>query len=213
MSSKNLKLPEWLSWLLLVIVLGVASTAWGNNIHWHFDLVNIYIFFPLLGLWAWSIIWTHYALGALSIAKKIPIPALYRKVTYALVLGLILLHPGLLAYAQWQKNGSLPPGSEFNYVASSLRLFIVFGFVALLAFLFYEVIRRFRSRPLVNKYWGFISLSQMVAMILIFLHALRLGQNLQSGWFRFYWLVLGLLLIPCFIIVGKHDWSKDTATS
>ena len=155
MSNKNHKLSSWLAWSLLVTVWGSSFIAWGSNIRWQFSLINIYIFFPLLGLWAWSTMWTHYAIGALSLScPKISSTLLYKKITYSLVLALILLHPGLLAYTQWQKNGSLPPGSELKYVSSSLRLFVVFGFVALFTFIAYEVLRQLSEQPLIKKYWG-----------------------------------------------------------
>jgi|AntRauTorckE6833_2_1112554.scaffolds.fasta_scaffold00077_20 hypothetical protein len=59
----------------------------------------------------------------------------------------------------------------------------------------------------VQKNWRWVSLSQMIAMGLIFIHGLGVGQNINSGWLELYWIMLGLLLFSL-LIVGKDDWKR-----
>lgn len=203
-----------LAWAIYAVIVAAAIVAWGSGFNWDFSNLNIYLFFPLLGLLAWSIMWSHYFLGALShYSKAFKMSKFYKNMTGYKVLALILLHPGLLAFAQWQNGQGYPPSSYVEYVGSAMLLYIIFAEIALVTFLSFEVFRRVKTWPVVARNWRWVSLSQMVAMALIFAHSLKLGQNLQSGWFRYYWIMLGLLLIPSFIVVGKKDWQKKPVES
>lgn len=201
-----------LAWVVYWFVVLVAIVAWGSGFAWDFSNLNAYLFFPLLGLLAWSIMWTHYFLGFLShYSKAFKMSKFYKDMTGYKVLALILLHPGLLAFAQWQSGQGFPPSSYIKYVGSAMMLSIIFAEIALVTFLSFDVFRRIKNRPVIQRNWRWVSLSQMVAMALIFMHSLKLGQNLQAGWFRYYWILLGILLIPSFIVVGKKDWQKPKA--
>lgn len=203
-----------LAWVVYIIIVAVSVLAWGSGFNWDFSNLNVYLFFPLLGLLAWSIMWTHYFLGALGhYFKAFKMSKFYKDMTGYKVLALILLHPGLLAFAQWQNGQGFPPSSYVKYVGSAMLLYIIFAEIALVTFLSFEVFRRIKKWPVVARNWRWVSLSQMLAMALIFAHSLSLGQNLQSGWFRYYWIMLGLLLIPSFIVVGKKDWQKKPVES
>ena len=168
-----------------------------------------YALFPLLGLWAWGIMWTHYAYGGLRIASgTLTRNPTYSTITMWFVLAFILLHPGILIYEQWSRNDLLPPESFYSFVGPNMKQYVVLGLVALITFLLYDIVLRFKNHRTIQKLWFWISLSQMVAMVLIFIHGLNLGQNLQHGWLQFYWVVLGALLLPCFVLVGIEDWRQ-----
>ncbi len=194
-------------WVLAGFLLLVPFVAWSSLRGWQFGGLTGLAVFPLLGLWAWSLMWSHYALAAVRILN----PQLIKNKTYSMVSGyavllLILLHPALIYWNLWTKQDKLPPLSVYSYVGSSLKLFVVFGSVALTLFLAYEVLERIKNRPLITRYWPWISLSQMLAMTLVFIHAVALGRTLGISWFEFYWVILGALLIPCFGLVGRLDW-------
>ncbi len=200
----------WLAWTLFAVVVTIPLLQWAITIGWNPGNIALTNIFPLIGIWAWSIMWTHYAYGTFILAQDgaASKDKTYRKLTQWLVLALILLHPGLLALNQWQVRSVRPPEAFYGYVGQSLRIYIAIASVALLAFLAFDVLVRFRRHRLVNKYWFYVSLSQAVAMVLIFVHALKIGHSMH-GWFELYWIALGLLLIPCFVLILRHDWRQQ----
>jgi len=201
--------PNNLSWFLFVVVVTISLVVFGRGLNWNLDTLTIYSIFPIFGILAWSIMWTHYVDGAIRIIYNKPKNEIYSRFSGALVLFLILMHPGLLGLSQFQNTGLLPPGSYFSYVGNSLVWAILIAEIALIAFLAYEVLNRIKSKNIVAKNWFWVSLSQAGAMTLIFFHGLALGSHLSGGWFQFYWVVLGALLIPCFGIILKYDWQQS----
>ncbi len=197
------------AWTLFLLVIIVPLLGWLQLYQWQ-PIFTARSIFSLLGIWAWSIMWTHYILGALRIRypQVLKKDKIYGQVSAWLVLSLLLLHPGLLGYTQYQALG-LTGTEGFNaYVGASSEIFITYGAIALLLFLSYEIFMRIHHYEKIKKYWAFVSASQMVAMLLIFIHGLGVGQSLQVSWMQSYWILLGLLLIPSFYIVGKDDWVK-----
>ncbi|CAN5609807.1 hypothetical protein BH23PAT2_BH23PAT2_09690 [soil metagenome] len=203
-----------LPWVLFVIVLFIPAIAWMQNLGWQPARITAFSLFPLLGIWAWSIMWTHYAYGAIRLKNpQFRENILYSKLSGYIVLLLLLAHPGILAWEQKKRLGILPPGSFFSYVANSMRIFIVLGTIGLVIFLSYEFFDRLQEKTWVQKNRRWISLSQMIAMGLIFIHGLGIGQNINSGWLELYWIMLGLLLFFCFLVIGKADWKREPTST
>lgn len=203
------KSENWFAWTIFAVVTVIAFYVWGESRGWDFVNLSAISLFPVMGLWSWSIMWTHYAVGAKRIVGSQKRNVLYSKISAWIVLFLILLHPGLLFLGMYQTVGLFPPKSYYAYVGDSMVWAVMLGVLALMAFLGYEVLHRMKGKPLVKRNWFYISLSQAIAMGLIFIHSIALGQNLQSGWFRIYWFVLGALLLPCFYVVLRDDWQKS----
>lgn len=204
-------ISSWLPWALVAITTTIAFVGWAESRSWQFNKLTAISLSPLLGLWAWSIMWTHYAYGGLRLVNEnLRKNRAHTQVTMYIVLVLILLHPGLLAYSQWDLKGTLPPESLYSYVAPSLKIYVLLGSISLLMFLAYDILVRLKQHPLIARNWKWVSLSQAVAMTLIFAHSLKLGQNLQGGWMQFYWIVLGALLIPCFGLILRKDWMEPS---
>ncbi len=189
MVSKNS--AKTLIWVLGGGVVGLAVLAWwqgyGQNIS------SAYQVFPLFGLTAFSLMWTHYIVAALKnhIDMDPKDSRAYFEVTSNVVLVAILLHPGLFAWQLWQDGLGLPPSSYFGYVAPAMKISIIAGMISLTAFLAYEFRRNFGKKA----WWKYIQYASDVAMIIIFFHALRLGGQLQSGWFRYVWFFYGVSLL------------------
>ncbi len=206
MNNSQLFRPSYLPWLV-----GAAAVLYPlvTFIDAKPELTDPYQVFPILGILAWSLMWTHYVNGSITLwfGTKFRSPS-YKKVTEYLVLALILLHPSLLVYALWRDTGTLPPASYLDYVGEANAKFILFGTVALLAFLSFEVLQRLRSRPAVMRQWRWVSVSQIVAMTLIFVHGLGLGNTINNSWFQTWWLFMGAVLLPCFWIVLQSDWPR-----
>jgi hypothetical protein len=196
-------------WVILAFAILVPFIVWGQGIDWQLGSISIYRWFPLFGLLAWMVMWTHYITGTLVI--KYPIltrPKIYKPFTEYLVLASLLLHPGLLIYAQWKNGAGLPPNSYLEYVGEALALAVMFGTIALIIFLSYEFFDRLQHKQTIKRWWPAISISQSIAMILIFVHGLRLGTNLSSGWFVYVWIACGIALLPCFYIIHEQDFAN-----
>jgi len=115
----------------------------------------------------------------------------YYRLTSYIVLVAILLHPSLLAYQRFRDGFGLPPGSETSYVMPGLGWLIVVGMCSLLVFLAYELHRWFKYR----LWWKYVIYAGDAAMVAIFYHGLRLGSQLQAGWFHMVWWFYGISLI------------------
>jgi hypothetical protein len=190
MKERNLQL---FAWGVSLAALAVAIIAWGQGIRWKFSDLSTYQIFPVFGLAAFSLMWSHYIASVTRqyFALDKAVLRAYFEATSLAVLIAILIHPGLLTWQLWRDGLGLPPGSELNYVQSSLRWAVLLGMTALLVFVAYEFRRKFGGR----KWWKYVQYATDAAMLMIFIHALNLGGQLQSGWFRGVWYFYGVTLI------------------
>lgn len=196
--------PKAAEWILGFVSLLIPYTVWASA---GGTFRSQYSVFPLLGLWAWSLMWTHYMYGTLGlVSDKFARSKRYKQITGYLVLALILLHPLLLISRLYEDTGAKPPDSYINYVGEANKLFVLFGTLSLISFLAYELLHRLRKLAVIRRVWILVSAAQAVAMVLIFIHGLKLGSHLYGGWFQAYWVLLGCLLIPCFAVILRHDW-------
>lgn len=205
-NGMNQKTFSRFSWGLFSLSLVLGIVSWGQTVGWQLSSLTPYQWFPLFGILAWLIMWTHYITRYFRVRNpELQKAPGYGKVTGWIVLACLLLHPGILAFAQFRNNQGIPPESYLNYVGEGLQLAVLLGSVALTIFLSFEIFDRMKNNKTVKKYWLAISISQSLAMILIFVHALRLGTTLGEGWFRIIWIIYGLLLLPCFYAIHKAD--------
>lgn len=185
------------AWGLSALVVVLAIVAWGSSYQWHFMHFTSYELFPVLGLIAYSLMWTHYiaslARELLKLPKRILIP--YFNWTSYVVLAAICLHPGLLIYQRYKDGYGFPPHSYESYVRPGLGYVTIIGSASLLVFLAYEFRRRYAER----SWWRFVNYAVDVAMLGILYHSLRLGDQLQHGWFRGVWYFYGITLIGCLV--------------
>lgn len=188
------------AWSISLIASIVAFSAWGTTYGWKFTPLSPYQLFPLLGLLAFSIMWSHYINGALRELAGIDRSALglYFKLTSYVVLSLICLHPGILIYQRFRDGFGLPPGSYESYVAPGLGWITLLGTASFLVFIAYEFRRFFGSR----SWWHFVTEAGDVAMIAILYHGFRLGTDLQMGWFRYVWLFYLVTLVA--VLLRKY---------
>lgn len=190
MKTKYLLAFAWGS-SAVAVLLGVI--AWGQSFGWQFSVVNNYLLFPLLGLTAFGLMWSHYVTAALRQYLQLDKSTVktYFDITSALVLGAILLHPGLLAYQLWADGLGLPPASTLTYVPSSKSFYMLIAVFSLYVFLAYELRHWFQDK----SWWKYIQYLSDVAIILIFIHGLNLGSRLQQGWFQKVWYFYGITLL------------------
>jgi len=183
---------ERIEWGVAALVVLLAVVVWIEfRIH---PGVNLTLFdiFPLFGLLAFSLMWTHFIAGALRRKWEVPRSEsdVYMTVSMGIVLALIVLHPGLLWYELWREGFGLPPAS-YLHVYSSQVLAVLLGSVSLFIFLAFELQRWYKER----KWWKYVEYAQVAAMVAIFFHALALGGELSVAWYRVVWYVYALALV------------------
>lgn len=195
-----------LSWFLVAISILLPLGIWGGSVNWQIANLTLFQLFPLFGLFAWMIMWTHYVTGAIRLSsQEVQKPRFYAGLTAYLVLISLLLHPGLLAYGLWDVGGGFPPTSFLGYVGEAMKVAVISGSIALTIFLSFEVFDRIKEKRLIKKYWLIVSFSQSLAMVLIFFHGLQLGSHISSGWFYYVWIAYGVILLPCFYIIHRYE--------
>lgn len=187
------------SYIAFGISLLAALTAflvWSSSYQWHIPLNTFYVIFPLLGLMAFSIMWSQYMAGPLrhfsgsqADLKK------YYSVTGWAVLVLIILHPSLLIAQRFLDGYGLPPHSYETYVAPSLAWVTLLGSACLLVFLVYGAQRYLHK----YSWWRYETILNDLAVLGIFYHSLRLGSQLQMGWFRYVWYFYGITIIAVLV--------------
>lgn len=55
-----------------------------------------------------------------------------------------------------------------------------------------------------------VSVSQALAMVSIYVHAIKLGRHIQVTWFKVYWAVLGLVLVPSIVYLLWNELSDES---
>jgi hypothetical protein len=211
--STTLHFKQYLPWILSSIVSLIALYVWGHSFAWSLSAINAYQFFPLLGLLGFSIMWSHYVIGSLrqNFLRHIELRPYFRYTDYAVLLA-IVLHPGILIYQRFRDGYGLPPHSYETYVAPGMDWITLLGSVSLLAFLAFEFHRLFAEK----RWWKYVVGAGDLAMLAIFYHGLRLGSQLQGGWFRMVWWFYGLsllaLLVRKYVLLARGKAANATTT-
>lgn len=198
------------SFIFTGFVWMLALIAWGDINQRQFNGLTSYTVFPLLGLTAFSILWSQYV--ALTFSRFLGITtdvlARYFTVTGWLFLIAIFLHPSLLIFQLWQDGFGLPPESYLHhYVAPGLEWAALLGSASFLVFLAFELRRWYGDR----MWWRYISYITDIAALAIFVHGLKLGSTLQHGWFYYVWLFYGATLL--LMLVWLRVWPMYRARS
>lgn len=197
--KENAKL---VAWELTFVVSFLSFYVWGDQLSWDFSSLNLYSVFPLLGLLGFSLMWTHYVMWALRVWTGYDNDQIssYRKYTSHVVLACILLHPALIIY-QLNKDGlGLPPESYANFVGDAAVKFIYLGLIAWMAFMLFE----FKNKLSKKSWWKYVLMFNSIAMFFVVVHALQLGQHLQTGWFKSVWIGYGVSLFLIHIYLLKE---------
>ena len=200
-------------WVVITMLILLPLLSWLNIYNFQPQLTARAIF-PLLGVWAWLIMWTHYVFWWFEKRNKSIKPSQkYNQISMQLVLVLILLHPGLLAWEQYRLFGLLPPDSFTLYVAPELQVFVSMGSLALLLFLVYEVTQRLRNSDWFKRQRGWVSISQAVAMTLVFIHGIMIGDTVLHSWMLGIWVFLGVMLTPLLLLaIRESSWEAKKST-
>ena len=192
--SKNLALFAW-SVSGFVVLLGLLH--WAQWLDWQFSELNLYRLFPLFGLLAFSLMWSHYVTFAARVysGQERGITKTYSRYTGYAVLGFLLLHPGLLAWHIYTDGYGLPPASFQEYVGGALYGFLLLGTISFMIFMLYELHRWFARK----SWWKWIVGLNHVAMLLIVVHAIKLGGSLMGGWFQITFVGYAVVLVLIYL--------------
>jgi hypothetical protein len=199
-SAERVRNVQIAAWSLSIISCLLAILAWGGNYNWKLLPLSAYTVFPLLGMLAFSLMWAHYVAGAVRELAGLDRLVLkrYFSITSAVVLGLILLHPGLLIWQRWRDGYGLPPGSATSYVAPGLGWVVVLGMISFFIFLAFEFHRLFGDR----KWFQYVKDASDVAMLAILYHGWKLAVEFQPVWYRYVWIFYAIFLIA--VLVRKY---------
>ena len=190
-TSKKLQLSAWLlGGLTVFLALFVWWPATEN--------LTVYSLFPIFGLIAFGLMWTHYITGALRRYFAVPSETIkrYFQITSYIVLFSILVHPFLLDFQLFLDGNGLPPFSRNAIYTEGIQQFAIFlGTVSLVFFLLYELHRFFKDR----SWWKYIEYANIAAMFLILYHGFTLGGNLREPWFQVVWAFYAVSLLVAVI--------------
>lgn len=204
-----MKKPLKYLYLVQSLFLLPSILYWLSKQDWSLASLNAFSIFPLLGLLAFTIMWFHLMVAALIKLKPkmFDYSDFYRKTSNA-VLALIIAHPLLLIYKSIQNSTS-----AFDYAGDNGKVFIVFGSVALLLFLAYEVVDRLRDKPILKNNWQFVIAANRIGFVLVYVHGLQVGQHLQSGWLKALWIFYGITTAIYFVWSYSTEIREDRRTS
>lgn len=207
MSSKTLAwMVEYSVFALLVLVTWV----WGSELDWDFADMDRLDVFPLLGLIAFVTMWWHFLVGFVRRLKPDyeKLEGLHLTSAYW-VFAAFTLHPALfLSWGLQNGYGWSLYDLVDDYADDAKYPFVVLGLLSLIAFVLFDVARVLGRMAWAKRAWPFIDALSDIAFIGIWIHSLNLGQHLEEGWFRTFWLILGLSGI-CFIIYKRYRLSRD----
>jgi len=193
----KLKPETWIriiSWGTAALSVLFVKAVWIDSYGWSFWTSGNYRLFPFFGLLAFGLMWSHYMTAAARILLKVDKSEVkdYFEITSLVVLFAIILHPGLLIWQLWRDGFGLPPQSYLeNYVSPPLKWAAILGTISFVIFIAYEFRRKFKNK----KWWVYVQAASDMAMVFIFIHALKLGRNLQSGWPLVVWSGYGLTIL------------------
>jgi len=180
------------AWIGTGVAVTLAITRWAQ-VRLADGELGAYELFPIFGLLAFTFMWTHFVSGAIRrlVGARPDTLRTFVKATSWLVLVFILLHPGIFIYTLWADGLGFPPNSYLSiYVDLGARVALFLGSFSLIAFLSYELHRRYKKAT----WWRFVEYANIVAMFAILFHSLTLGGEVASGWFRIVWIIYGIIL-------------------
>ena len=194
-----------IEWALGIFVVVTAVAVWVEGREVGEEVLSIYDIFPVFGLMAFGLMWTHFVMGALRrFAGVVPAKEnAYKTVSMGMVLGLIILHPTLL-WLGLARDGYGPPPFSHILAYEDQLLYVGLGTIGLTIFLAFELKRWFGGR----KWWKWIEWAQIVGMTAIFFHAIELGNELREDWYMTIWWGYGITLAAAIIYTMVYNKRK-----
>jgi hypothetical protein len=200
-----------IAWTLSALVTVIGFVAWAQNLNWELASIGAYEIFPFLGLLTFSLMWVHYMISGIRSGfnlEKVKLNKWYFKITAAIVLFGLFLHPGLLIGQLFLDGFGLPPQSYLtHYVAPGLGWAVYLGTIGWMAFMAFELRRWYGKKP----WWKYVLYANDIAIWAIFIHGLKLGADVGAPWLVYVWYVYGVLLAAAFCAIYYKKWFAKTS--
>lgn len=201
---------HFIEWFLLASVYTVSIVLWLLTVSG--SIGSMYQFFPILGVLAWVTMWTQYVVVTTARFGVKSNPHFFQW-TGRLTLALIILHPSIFLVQRFLDTGLLPPESYVSYVGPLRSWAIAIAIAAFMMFLLYDFARRFRRQLISRGIWPYISMTQAIAMVAIFIHGLVVGSSTATSYFAVWWWFMGCVLLPCLLLQTIQDFRSLSAKS
>jgi hypothetical protein len=146
------------------------------------------LLFPLVGLYAFTFVWSQLMIGANLWFLRRLIPSLthFHRSQGIAVLFFALLHP-LLLLVGVGFNDYL----KMEFVDPTLKLFVWLGEIQLLLILITVCSALLRRRTWMRRWWRRIHLANYMVFFSAWLHSWYLGSDIQSTDLRWLWIFFG----------------------
>lgn len=197
---------SFIAWSMAAAVSVIAIVAWGQNRNWQLDSLTSYQLFPLFGLLAFSLMWCHFIMGGIKAGFNIQdakVDKNYFQVTAGVVLVALLIHPSLLIWQLFADGFGLPPKSYVeNYIAPGMAWAVFIASISWLVFMAFEFRRYFSKKT----WWKYVLYANAVAIWAVYIHSLKVGADVSSGWLHSVWIFYGVALAAAFIAKYGKKW-------
>jgi hypothetical protein len=190
---------------IFLLILSIPIYIWGQSFGWDFSVLSLFLLFPILGMLAFSVMWTQTAVGCFSnyFSKYFNLDIFYAKSGLA-VLILFLSHPAIAIIALLNTTGSANP---FQLVSDSQGIFLILAMISFIIFLSFELTLRWKTNTLAKiKPW--IENASYIGIILVWVHSLNIGSHTGSGWFHYLWLFYGISAIIMILKIFHNKLKK-----
>ncbi len=153
--------------------------------------------FPLVGLYAFTLLWIQLMLGSLMPWWRRMYPGIERwhRTQGVFVFLLALLHPSLLLIGI-----GLAPFATFRFVDQRMIPFVLLGETALLLMTVTVLTALLRKTARVKRWWRQIHLLNYLIFILVWFHSWNLGSDVQSSNLRWLWLGFGISAVGAILL-------------
>lgn len=151
-----------------------------------------FLLFPLVGLYAFFLLWIQFLLGSNMYWLRPALPALYRfhKAQGGFVLLFAFLHPTLLLIGV---GGTSLWHSSF--VPPSQRFFVELGYIQLIIISATAGAALLRHLPWLKNHWHYIHYLNYVLFLSVWVHSWNLGTDTHEPFLRASWVFFGLTAV------------------
>jgi hypothetical protein len=149
--------------------------------------------FPIFGLIAFVLLWTHTILGVFEPWLHTRWPRLFDGYVHwsaVTILVCIILHPLLLLIAL---NFSLADVLAIN------SPYVLFGVIGWCLLIIYDITKPFRRYNFIARNWTNILIISNIGFVFTFFHSLHVSGDFDIGFMHWLWIFLGVTAIASLI--------------
>jgi ferredoxin-NADP reductase len=158
--------------------------------------ISSLILFPLLGLYAYYLLWVQIIIGSQMWRLRSHIPWIekFHRTQGVFVLLFALLHPLLIL-----SGFGLHEYLNFKFVAPAGIPYVILGDIQLVLLVCTVVTAILRNTKWLSNHWRKIHYLNYIVFILVWIHSWNLGSDVQGSHLRFVWWVIG---VTGLIVIG-----------